>query len=384
MAQLRQSFDHGSEASAVYTYRVRRKDGAYIWVETATQLVQAPGELKHRIAIVRDIDGRMEADARLKESEAKYRLLAENSGDMVFQVDRDLVRRYVSPASREVLGYDPSELTGVKPIEQCHPDDAHIIAESAGALLSGKADRLTVVNRSRHKDGHWVWVDAKLRALKDPATGEIRGIVGSLRDISARKAAEDKLAEANRRLEILATQDGLTGLGNRRSFDETFFREYRRAQREGASLALIMIDVDHFKLFNDRYGHLAGDACLKRVADAIGGALRRPADFAARYGGEEFVVLLPNTHEAGALAIAEKLRLCVRELKIAHASGEDRIVTISAGLVAVPLDAHDGGPDALLRNADRALYRAKNAGRDRVCNGSQRPDETAIGRREMA
>jgi diguanylate cyclase (GGDEF)-like protein/PAS domain S-box-containing protein len=387
MPRLRQSFDDDHNATAIFTYRVRRKDGAYIWVESATQLVQTPGEMKHRIVIVRNIHERIEADIRLKESEAKYRLLAENSGDMVFQVDRDLVRRYVSPASREILGYDPSELTGVRPLAQCHPDDAHVIAEAAGALLSGKADRLTVVNRSLHKDGHWVWVDAELKALKDPATGEICGIVGSLRDISARKAAEDKLAEANRRLEILATQDGLTGLGNRRFFDETFSREYRRALREGGSLALIMIDVDHFKPFNDRYGHLAGDACLKSIAEAIGAAVRRPADFAARYGGEEFVVLLPNTHEAGAVEIAERIRRAVRELKIAHIFGVDGLVTISAGLVASSISERGVSPDDMLRSADRALYRAKNAGRDRVCEGPPRPnneDAAPITRREIA
>jgi diguanylate cyclase (GGDEF)-like protein/PAS domain S-box-containing protein len=363
-------------------------DGQTRWIAwTNKAIVSADGRVTAIHCVGRDVERRVVAEQRLKASEARYRMLADNSSDIVFQVDRGLVRQYVSPASRDILGYDPSELIGVKPVEQCHPDDAHLIAEAASALLAGEAERRTVVNRSLHRDGHWVWVEAELKALRDPATGEVTGIIGALRDISKRKAIEEQLAEATRRLEILAAEDGLTGLANRRSFDDTFDMEYRRAQREGESLALIMIDVDRFKDFNDYYGHPAGDACLKQVADKIGSAILRPGDFAARYGGEEFAVLLPNTHLAGALEVAERIRLAVRELRLPNAQGVDGVVTISAGVVASSNGARGEGTDQLLKKADRALYQAKNAGRDFVFNASWLPgggSESESGRREVA
>jgi diguanylate cyclase (GGDEF)-like protein len=236
--------------------------------------------------------------------------------------------------------------------------------------LAGEIEGLTTITRMQHRDGHWVWLENLARGLRDRETGEVCGIVAVFRDISDRKAIEEELADANRRLEILATRDGLTGLANRRTFDETFDRECRRARRDGCDLAVIMIDVDRFKTYNDHYGHPAGDACLRRVADAIGSAIRGPSDFAARYGGEEFVVLLPGTHEAGAAEIAERIRLAVRELKLTHASGAGGIVTISAGVSASPKCPRRDERECLLRDADQALYKAKNAGRDQVRNAS--------------
>ena len=142
--------------------------------------------------------------------------------------------------------------------------------------------RQSIVVRIRHRDGHWIWADIQLRAIKDPSTSAISGITAALRDISIRKSVEDQLAEANRRLEALVREDSLTLLGNRRAFDVSLAREYRRAQRDKTSITLIMIDVDRFKSFNDRYGHLAGDDCLRRISDAIKTVTRRPADMAGR------------------------------------------------------------------------------------------------------
>jgi diguanylate cyclase (GGDEF)-like protein/PAS domain S-box-containing protein len=355
------------------SYRMRRKDGAFIWVETTSQQVSIVGQPPVRLLVVRDIEQRVAGERRLKESEASYRLLADNSSDMVFQFDRDLVRRYVSPASRDILGYKPSELTGVKPVEKCHPDDVERVTAVFNSLLAGESEHQSVINRRQHRDGRWIWVEAQLKALRDEHTGEICGIIGSLRDISLRKSIEDQLTEANRRLEILAAQDGLTGLANRRAFDEALVREHRRAARESDGLALIMIDIDRFKSFNDRYGHPAGDECLKQVAGAVADAARRPGDMAARYGGEEFVVLLPNTDESGAAEVAERIRLAVRSLAIAHDSGMEGIVTISAGVSATGTNSQGEGPDIALKNADQALYWAKNCGRDQIINASRPP-----------
>jgi len=167
------------------------------------------------------------------------------------------------------------------------------------------------------------------------------------------------------RLERLSQADGLTGLANRRHFDEYLAAELRRAERAGHPLALAMIDVDRFKAFNDRYGHLAGDDCLRRVAAALAGRARRPGDLAARYGGEEFVVVLPDLGAERALEWAEAARLAVRDLAIAHEDSEAGAVTVSCGVASV-LPGRDVRPEVLIERADAALYRAKREGRNRV------------------
>ena len=182
-------------------------------------------------------------------------------------------------------------------------------------------------------------------------------------------------------LRRIATTDGLTGVANRRRFDESLEREWRRARRSGDPLALLMIDIDHFKLFNDRYGHPAGDACLRSVAQALVGASLRPADLVARYGGEEFVVLLPKTPRAGAEHLAHGVLDAVEALGIAHeASLTARLVTVSVGVACYDDDSECWVPPSadscfsddlrarcspidLVQAADKALYSAKNAGR---------------------
>jgi diguanylate cyclase (GGDEF)-like protein len=174
-----------------------------------------------------------------------------------------------------------------------------------------------------------------------------------------------QLEEANRRLAALSITDGLTGLANRRHFDEVLRTECTRAARSGQALALIMLDVDYFKRYNDHYGHQAGDACLVRVAQTLAAGMRRASDLAARYGGEEFGIVLPNTGAEDARHIGEALRGAIEALGIAHAGSKAGLVTISIGIAVQPaLDS--GDPDGLLQLADAALYRAKDTGRNRV------------------
>jgi len=164
----------------------------------------------------------------------------------------------------------------------------------------------------------------------------------------------------------LSLTDGLTGIANRRAFDDYYGREWRRALRAGTELALVMLDIDHFKQYNDRYGHLAGDDCLKRVAVMLEATLARPGDFLARYGGEEFVCVLPETNEEGALVTAERLRGAVTALRIPHeTSPVAPWVTVSLGVAAVG-PTKRMKPEELLKQADDLLYCAKNEGRDRV------------------
>lgn len=181
------------------------------------------------------------------------------------------------------------------------------------------------------------------------------GVCGFAVDVTER-------IELARELERLATTDALTGLGNRRRFDERFSAEVARAARSGEPLSLLMCDVDNFKAFNDRYGHPAGDACLAAVARALDTVIRRPADLAARYGGEEFTLVLPGTNEDGAKNLADRVRSSVKELAIPHDANDGRgIVTVSVG-VATVIGAWTAVE--IIELADRALYEAKAAGRD--------------------
>jgi len=181
----------------------------------------------------------------------------------------------------------------------------------------------------------------------------------------ALEALKLELEHKNAELAQLSMQDGLTSLANRRRFDLALLTECGRAKRDGSSLSLLLIDVDHFKKYNDTYGHQAGDDCLKRVARALAEAVRRPADIAARYGGEEFALILPGTSAEGAGHVAEGVRLAVEALGIPHSdSSAARHVTISLGVVTVQSNGALT-PKELIAAADLGLYAAKRSGRNR-------------------
>lgn len=189
--------------------------------------------------------------------------------------------------------------------------------------------------------------------------GRLIAVVETLRDMTEQK-------EAQMALQRLANKDGLTGIANRRSFDDALETEWRRACRDNTPLALILVDVDHFKIYNDTYGHQQGDTCLKAVAGGIESKIFRPGDLAARYGGEEFVILLPGTDLQGAKQVAERVRENVFNLDMPHAGsvGIGR-VSISVGVSAI-VPGSGKTPESLLSSADKALYAAKHAGRNRV------------------
>lgn len=175
-----------------------------------------------------------------------------------------------------------------------------------------------------------------------------------------------QLDAANQELKRISAIDGLTGIANRRFFDETLTREWRRARRTIGSVSVIMCDVDHFKLYNDTYGHQGGDDCLKNVARAICSVMERSTDIVARYGGEEFVVVLPDTPVGGALVVGEKIRHAIHLMNMPHSASSFARVTLSIGVAAMTPEA-ENPPQQLIEHADRALYRAKHGGRDRVC-----------------
>jgi len=189
--------------------------------------------------------------------------------------------------------------------------------------------------------------------------GDLFAVVETLRDITEHKTAETTL-------ETLANRDGLTNLANRRLFDQTLKTAFQRAQRTRIPFALLLLDVDHFKMYNDVYGHLKGDECLKEVAKAIGDHSLREEDLAARYGGEEFAVILPATDRDGACQAAERIRNSVLALDIPHSSNRDLYrVSVSIGVTSAFPKGNDV-PDTFIHAADTALYHAKQNGRNRI------------------
>jgi diguanylate cyclase (GGDEF)-like protein len=200
-----------------------------------------------------------------------------------------------------------------------------------------------------------VVLNAKMRALQ-----RLDQMRRKLVDVS------NELSAANQRLEELSQQDSLTGIANRRAFDFLIERQFREAKRRGESFSVALCDIDHFKAYNDRYGHLAGDECLKQVAAALARACKRPTDVAARFGGEEFALLLPETTTEGAVQVVERARQEVAALGIAHAdSTTSNCVTFSAGIASFATERDKASLDLAAR-ADQALYRAKQLGRNRT------------------
>jgi diguanylate cyclase (GGDEF)-like protein len=187
--------------------------------------------------------------------------------------------------------------------------------------------------------------------------GKIVAVVETLRDMT-----DEKLAQVA--LQQLATRDGLTGLANRRCFDDTLQAEWQRALRQQQPLSLLMVDVDNFKQYNDAYGHLGGDECLQRIANAVASEMRAN-DLVARYGGEEFGVILPNQSLKGAAIVAERIRCRVEQLHLPNLGSQRHVVTVSIG-AATALPAPGADPSQLVATADSALYRAKHMGRNRI------------------
>jgi diguanylate cyclase (GGDEF)-like protein len=236
------------------------------------------------------------------------------------------------------------------------------VSTSPGALM---AMMKTISSRSRND---LETLDSDFQRLKGYAA-EVQRQNDELTEI------RQKLTDSNEQLERLSTLDTLTGLANRRRFDEVLLHEWRRAAREGTPLSLLFCDIDFFKDYNDGYGHLAGDQTLLEVAGTVNAASSRPGDLAARYGGEEFVIVLPGTGEEGATKLAERLRARVEEMRIPHAHSKlGRYLTVSVGVAcAVPKPGSD--PAELLDAADRAVYAAKQEGRNRVKVGKLLPQE---------
>lgn len=291
--------------------------------------------------------------------DADFRMLAENTRDIICRIDQDSQAIYVSPAIYDILGWTPEQAM-LGGIDFIHPDDQPMVILLNERLFSGEIESAEMRYRLMSSAGLPIWVETSARLARH-SDGTLGDLIIVMRDISHRKKLEDDL-----RAEALS--DVLTGLPNRRAFDRDIAREWLRAVRSCGQISLLMIDVDLFKRYNDRFGHPAGDVCLKTIADAIRQSLRRPGDAAARYGGEEMAVILPGTSCEDARQLAETIRRSIENVRLPGDAGDHASVTVSIGVATALL--HDGNvgwsAQDLINAADRSLYQAKEQGRNRV------------------
>lgn len=350
--------------------RLVHRDGSLAWLSTMkVPLRDASGSIIGLITHNRDITDRKSLEDQYAESQQRLADAMANMADglVMFSADERLLLcndqyRALFPKTaalrvpgarfRDILraSIEAGEQVGIAPEEI----DSRIEQIRASLWVPGEQEIET-------GDGRWLY--ARVRPADDGTSLTV------ISDVTETKRAEKALSDLNTRLEKLARTDGLTGLVNRRAFDEGLALEFKRSRRNTTPLSLLMIDVDRFKAFNDTYGHPAGDACLQSLGRCLETLLKRPADVAARYGGEELAAILPDTGLDGAFRVAEEFRNAVRDLKIPHIGSEAGIVTVSIGVSTARRGATTDSTEQLLRRADEALYGAKAAGRDRVHGG---------------
>lgn len=318
-----------------------------------------PDRLRARIA---------ELEAELARDKAIFEAVFANIPASFYVKDLDNRYLYGSPHGFAWFGVDAKNAIGRTDPEVFPPDLAKRFVASDRRVLEQKSieaisNAVPTVAGPRHFAG--------VRFVIPGADGEPIGICGFAIDVTERIELAEKL-------EKLATTDGLTGVANRRRFDDHLATEAARAARNGEPLSLVLCDVDNFKRYNDLYGHPRGDGCLIAVARVLDGLVRRPTDLAARYGGEEFAIVLPSTNEEGAALVAGRLREAVRELKMDHEGNEGRgVVTVSAGVATV---VGAWTPAEVIALADRALYEAKATGRDRHVQRYEEHPPASVGR----
>ncbi|MFN4325081.1 MAG: diguanylate cyclase [Azonexus sp.] len=299
------------------------------------------------------------------------------------RTDLAVLRQYVEQAGATALCAENGE-AALLLFEQNRPDlilldivlpgmDGLAVARQVRALENGNDWTPIIFLSSLGKDAD---IEQGIAAggddyLLKPVSAIILGAkIRAMRRLAEMRASlvalTRKLDAANQELIRIASSDGLTGVANRRYFDEALSLEWRRARRHSNPVALLMCDIDYFKAYNDTYGHLAGDECLRQVARSISRHSERPSDTVARFGGKKFAVILAETTIGGALMVAEKIRQGIRELNIAHDASPFGHVTLSIGIVSAA-PGFDNPPDDLIAAAEKALQRAKQEGRDRIC-----------------
>lgn len=301
----------------------------------------------------------------IEEDPAVYKTLLESTKAIPWRIDWATKRfTYIGPQIEKLLGWSPSSWVGVEDwVARMHPEDREKVfnfcVSQSLAGIDHEADYRAMTN-----GGDYIWIRDVVHVVRK--NGEVDSLIGFMFDISERKKNEEQILRLQKELEELSFKDGLTGVANRRMFDSIIEVEWASARRSQKPLSLIILDIDHFKQYNDHYGHIQGDDCLRRVAQTLSSVGARARDFFARIGGEEFVLVLPETDAHAAKKIAERCRSEILGLQIPHESSStsDR-VTVSLGVGTI-VPSHDANSITFIESVDRLLYQAKEEGRNRV------------------
>jgi len=323
--------------------------------------------------MIRDVTELKEIEELLQENKKKFETIATSSASWEAWFDEKGIMVWTNDLVQMITGLTVEESYNKEDIMKSIliSDEKEVLDDKFKAVMEAKQGGSSEA-RITTKDGSCKWILINWRAVINE-NGHFKGYRTSVVDITDKKRAEIAAAELVQQLkkekevaERNSLTDGMTGLANRRYLDEQIMLEYFRMKRTGEKLSIIMLDVDFFKLYNDAYGHLQGDECLKMVAKVLKTTIKRATDIAARYGGEEFVVLLPDTDEIGAIKVAETIRANVEAMKMEHKDSKiSDVVTVSIGVAT--FDKHSlVAPENLVQKADEALYEAKNSGRNKV------------------
>ncbi|GAA6130792.1 GGDEF domain-containing protein [Halopseudomonas sabulinigri] len=305
----------------------------------------------------------------IEQDSAVYKTLLESTKAIPWKIDWATMQfAYIGPQIEALLGWAQNSWLSVNDwSDRMHPEDREWVVNFCVSQSQSGIDH-EADYRALTSDGNYVWIRDVVHVVRND-DGEVEALVGFMFDISERKKTEEKLLTLQKELEELSFKDGLTGVANRRMFDSIMQLEWTNSRRTGQPLSVIMIDIDYFKQYNDHYGHLKGDDCLRRVAKALNTAAARSRDFFARYGGEEFILVLPETDAAAAERVAERCRNLVFKEQIQHDySAVSQILTISMGLGTITPSQKDE-PRAFIDAVDRNLYLAKQQGRNRQVSG---------------
>lgn len=311
-----------------------------------------------------------ESDYTKQTDSAVYKTLLESTKAIPWKIDWATLKfSYIGPQIEKLLGWSPESWVSVEDwAARMHPEDREWVVNFCVAQSQAGTDH-EADYRAMRKDGEYVWIRDVVHVVRNES-GNVDSLVGFMFDISERKKTEHQLLHLQKELEDLSFKDGLTGVANRRMFDSTLEVEWANAKRNQQPLSLILLDIDYFKQYNDAYGHIQGDDCLKQVAKTLSSSATRSKDFIARYGGEEFVLVLPETDEKAAKKVAARCRKLIFKEQIPHESSlVSHVLTISIGVASI-IPGHEDKALTFVEEVDRRLYMAKENGRNRiVCNG---------------